>query len=449
MKSSQIRKEILVIAFPVMLQMIAEYILRFTDMAFIGNYVTEGLSALNNVLMPYFLFLSFLFALSKGVTILIAQGIGAGCNRRSVRYAENAMLFNTVISLAYFLFWFFFATFVLKTVGARGTILEMGVSYLAVSKYQFLFFGVVLTARSIFEGTGKTYPILAATIVSVAVNIFLDWMMIFGNLGFPEMGIKGAALATVSAQVSGAAVLLGFLASGRFLPVRLLAILRPRFKIYWKSFKLGFPSGLEFMIWTLGQVLIIRMLNSFDPMAAGVYGVFSLLLGLSLYIYIGIGIASLNLVGKATGAGNWNAGLRAGNMTMRFALYICLVSALLFVLFPGRILQVFTSDSSFISSYSYLLYICALIIFPRAINVVGGNAIRGTGNTRWMLFTQIPGTVIIVFLVWLFLFILKTGIVGLFWALLIDESWRALVNYLKFIFSIKSRARLVEVNSAT
>ena len=83
------------------------------------------------------------------------------------------------------------------------------------------------------------------------------------------------------------------------------------------------------------------------------------------------------------------------------------------------------------------MFIMAITTFPTAFNVVGANAIRGTGNTMWMVITQIPGTILIVLMAALFIFVFKLGLVGLLIAIFIDELWRGVINYMYPLFCKK------------
>ncbi|OHD34543.1 MAG: hypothetical protein A2086_09540, partial [Spirochaetes bacterium GWD1_27_9] len=333
----------------------------------------------------------------------------------------------------YFLVLFFFAKNIISLVGAKSEILDMGTNYIQIISFQFLFFGFVMSANSVFEGKGITYPIMIASILKTILNIILDYLLIFGHFGFPELGLKGAAIATLISQFIACVVLLIFVFNNRseFI-LRLTGIIRTNLKIYLKSFKLGVPAGLDFVLWVFGQNILILMLNKLNPLFSGFYGVFSLILSLSLNLYLGISVAAMNLVGKSTGANKPKDALMYGNYCMFYSLFICLLVAVAFVIFPKNILSLFMKEATHIDNLYSNLYIMAIILFPTALNVVGGNAIRGTGNTMWMVWTQIPGTIFVVGFSYLFVFVLNMGITGVLIAVLLDELLRGIANYIKF-----------------
>lgn len=428
---------ILSIALPIMVQSLVQYALVFTDTAFIGHYQEEGLSAISNTIAPYFMLQSFFFALSQGATILIAQNIGAGRPDKSGRYAEVSLFVHVLVSFLYLLFWQSMGSTVVYLMGARGVVAELATSYIETMAFNYLFLGVGMTLAAVFEGVGKTYPIMVAAIVRCLLNVVLDWIMIFGNFGFPEMGIRGAALATVISEGVGMAVGLLYFLKLKLLPISFKGIFTPSWKFYREVLRVGLPVGLEYSLWTAGQVGIIAMLNRISALAAGHFSVLNLIMEFSVNIYIGIGIAAMNLVGTATGARDPVFARQAAQRAILISQGICVAVAILYISLPEFIVGVFITDPGSAAGLTPIIWVLALTIFPKALNVVAGSSIRGTGDTRWMFYTQIAGTIMVLAAAAFFLFGLEWGIRGMMFAVLADEGLRAIINYLRFHRSSK------------
>ena len=115
--------KISIIAIPVTLESVAEYVLVFTDMAFVGRYQTVGLAAINNALMPFFTLMSLYFAIAQGATILMTQRLGGKKASHARRVAETAFFYNTLLALLYGVFWLLAGRKILELVGAKGDIL--------------------------------------------------------------------------------------------------------------------------------------------------------------------------------------------------------------------------------------------------------------------------------------------------------------------------------------
>src|SRR5512137_2993049 len=124
MTTREILRRIFIIAIPASVQFLVNYLQISTDMAFVGHYSTDGLSAIQNARVPYFLLMSFFLSLNNGTNILVAQALGAKRPRRARRIAEVALFYNQIISFAYLGFWLLFGRTVLVLIGAKGNILE-------------------------------------------------------------------------------------------------------------------------------------------------------------------------------------------------------------------------------------------------------------------------------------------------------------------------------------
>lgn len=284
---------------------------------------------------------------------------------------------------------------------------------------------------------------MITTVIRVILNILLDYLLIFGNLGFPQLGVTGAAWATViSVTISNIILFAALLRSG-VLPINIHGILHPLKGIYPEVLRFGLQTGAEFLLWSCAQVAMLRMLNTIDNLGAGLYGILNTLLNLSVNLYLGIGIAATTLVGKATGATDHHRAFRTGNICAVWALVLCAVVGTVYWSIPVRIMHIFTSDESVIKTLASLLGIVALVSFPKAINIVIGNAIRGTGDPRWMLITQSIGTVLIISFAAYLLFIRHLGVAALVWANFGDELWRALVNYSRFYFHGRKKIAVI------
>lgn len=430
-------KRIFSIAIPVILQSMAFYIMTFINSAFIGHYDINGLSAINNVMFPFMMLFTLLIALSQGTTVLIAHAIGAKDTAAAVKIAESSMFYTQIISFAYCLFWLFFGKTVLLLMGVSGGILASGTTYMQVFSLVFLTGGLNIAAGAIFQGIGKTGPIMTNTILRAILNIALDYCLIFGNFGMPRLGLTGAAVASVISSTICSLLLVKAAFSNGYLPITIRGVLRPQKGVYKKVFIFGAQAGLEFMLWTGAQVALLRMLNMCDQISAGLYGILNTLISLSFNLYVGVGTAAMTLVGHSCGANRKNEVFRIGNICVGYSLVLCILVSLFFSLAPTLIIGIFSNDQSVVARLVNLMPLIVIILFPKAVNVVIGNAIRGTGDVRWMLLTQIAGTIIIVSLSALFVLKMQLGLIGLMYANVFDEGWRAVVNYIRFF--VKAR----------
>jgi putative MATE family efflux protein len=408
-------------------------------MAFLGNYNIQYLSAVGNVLYPYTIMISFLTALSAGATVMISHNIGAKSLIAAKRYSEVSFFYNIAISTPFFLILFLMPQLLMTWMGASQQITEYSSLFMKSLSFSVLFIGVELSIAAILQGVGRTKAIMYTAIISTLANIFFDWVLIYGNLGFPELGIKGAAIATSLANFTGMVYMIVYFASTNKLPFKpgLRGIFKPRWKVQKENIRVGLPYGLEAMFWSFGQIIIIRMVNEIDDYSAGLYLLITRIQAVTFFIYLGIAKATMILVGQEIGSGNPKRATQIAYMSLKYSLILCVVASLTFISIPRQILSIFSNEENLISGAVVFLYIVAITIFPVTINVVIGNAIRGMKDTKWMFYTQSFGTTFTIVVSAIMLFVFHLNLTGVFITVLLDESIRAALNYRRFYSSIQ------------
>ncbi|MBN1598706.1 MAG: MATE family efflux transporter [Bacteroidales bacterium] len=434
MTKKSIAHDILVIASPIIVQNLVQYIQLQVDMAMLGRYNLHFLSAIGNVLFPYTIMYAFLAAISTGATVLIAHTIGAGALKSARRYSEVSFFYNALIAIPMFAILYFFAVAIMRGMGTSPDIVQYGSIYMRVLAFSFLSFSIELSVVAILIGMGKTKAIMQAAIIRTIVNIALDWTLIYGNLGFPEAGIKGAALATTISNFSAAFYLVIYYLADKKLSIKptLYGIFKPKWSIEINSIKIGLPYGLEAMLWSFGQLILIRLINIIDPYAAGSYVLIARIQAITFFFYVGLARGTLTLVGQSMGAGKRKEAIHTGMVSLYMSLIICVIAAVLFTTIPDKILSIFTTEHDLISRLQPLMFIIAINVFPVSVNVVIGNAIRGMKDTLWMFYTQSFGTLFVIGMSSLMLFVFQYKLTGIFITILTDEIVRSVLNFWRF-----------------
>ncbi len=427
-------KQIFKIAIPLIFQQLSSQLQVWVDRAMLGHVDPQYFSAVGNVLVSYYAVTAIITAICGGTTILIAQNIGAKNELQSKNYAECSFLGNSIFPLLGFLFFFFASNYMFKLMGVQSPIIEYSTSYIKIIAFTLLILGPVSTSVSIMQGIGITKIIMLSGIISNVLNILLDWVLIFGKFGFQQMNIEGAALASVISNFATMPIIIGYVFLNKNIPFKIN--IKKTFAFNWSLYKnvlkIGFPSGLEFMLWNVGSLFVISFLNRLDIMATGIYTLVFSIETLPLFLYMGFANAALTLVGHKTGANDHRQAIGVGFRCQRFSLFICAIMAMLFFIFSKGILKLFTNDMSLIEyAYPFLMFV-SITIFPKSINNVIGLGIRGMGDTKWMLYGQIFGTVLVIILSYVLIFTANLGLWGIFITLLVDETVRGIINLLRF-----------------
>lgn len=426
---------LLVLAVPLILSQVINQLQMLVDRIFLGHADKLYMSVLGNSSSPLWTTMSVCFSIATGASILISQSVGAKNTSAAEEYSGSLLKYHNIVPLALFFLWFFAATPIFRLMGVSDTLLPLCVDYVRYCAPIFLLIGLGASTTVIFQTSNHTKHLAVWSVLRSAANIFLDWVLIFGNLGFPEMGVKGAALGTTIAEYIGGVYIIAAYIKSRKLPTRpsFDNLKKARFKSYLHSARLGINTALEDFCWNFGNLAIIRILNSINELAAGIYSIVFGVEVLAVVVIGSLGSASLTLTSEATGRRD---GKQFKGVCICAYSICCVISAFMVAasfLIPEKIISIFTNDESIISTSGlYLLLIC-INLFGKAANIIIGNGIRGSGDTKWMFFTQVFGTIFVISIACLFVYRFHFGITGVFLAILTDEFVRGIINFLKYL----------------
>ena len=432
---SEYKNKLVKIFVPIMLSNLIAQIQMFIDRIFLGRMNILYMSAVGNATAPVWTTMSFVFSLSMGASILISQSVGEKDIEKAKDYAASMIKFHNVIPVLLFFFWMFLSPLVFRLMGVSENVMDFCVKYTRIYSPVFLIVGLYASYSVVFQTSNYTKPLVAYGIIRTVVNIFLDYVLIFGKLGFPRMEIAGAALGTTIAEYLGAVYLLFVTIKKKknfFTSPGLKRILQAKITPYFRSVKLGVNAALEDLLWNAGNLCIIRILNTINETAAGIYSMVFTVEIIFVVVIGAIGSGTLTLTGEATGAKDNKLYRDVVKTSIKWSFLVAAFALIFVSIFPRFTLSLFTTDKEVIEMSVIFIILVAANLFGKSGNIVIGSGIRGYGDTKWMLFTQVLGTVGVVGLASLFVFVFKLGILGVFIAVLVDEAARAVINFIRF-----------------
>lgn len=423
-------RKILVIAIPIMLSNLISQLQMLIDRIFIGRLSLESMSAVGNATTPMWTTMSLIFALTTGATILVSQAYGANELGRAGDLLSSLFKYNNVMGILLFLFWLLCPQTAFHLMGVDESIIGMSIDYARFFSPIFILTGIGASVSCMLEVSQKTQIMICYGVSRSVTNVFLDWAMIFGHLGFPAMGVKGAALATTIAEFLGDLIVLIYVLRAKELVLKpsFVSIIKAKFMPYLETIKYGAPAACEDFAWNLGNLYLIAMLNKVSVEAAGIH---SIVFGVELIAVVlvgSIGTATLTLSGFETGKksvrGVWDVVMCSAYLSWG----ICAFNLILFLLFPQKILGMFTTDKAVLASALLYLFVVGIDLFPKSGNIIYGSGIKGYGEPSWMLKTQLFGTVFVIAASTFAVMGLHMGIVGIFVIVVIDETLRFILN---------------------
>jgi MATE family multidrug resistance protein len=389
--------ELLVIALPMVVSSACETMMIFVDRLFLAQLGPQYMSAAMGGGLTCFMFMTFFLGLTGYGNALVAQNLGAG-RKDLCALAATQGLIVAVLAWPVVLACVPVGELMFRLSNVAPEQLAPQIEY-----YRILMMGAGLgllrsAMSAFFSGIGRTRPVMVSATVAMAVNLSMNYVLIFGRFGFPALGIRGAAIGTICGSFAGLVVLaivyVGKRNRAEFGIVKGLRFDRGLMKKLWLF---GSPSGAEFMLNILAFNLIVLSFHSYGvDVAAAITITFSWNM-VSFIPLLGVGIGVMSLVGRYMGAGKPDVAHRVAISGLKLATLYSLVCLTAFGLFPELLVSVFSPDESvkdfagIVPLAVFMLRLVAVYVFADAVSNIFGSALRGAGDTFWTMVISVVG----------------------------------------------------------
>ena len=402
MKTSISTKEIWRIAVPIMIGNLAQTLITFTDTAFLGHLGKVELGASMMAGMYYFVFTTMAMGLAIGIQIIIARRFGEKQYDKIGSIFQHGfasiLLFGLLLFLIMKLFSGSILDFILKS-DARYT---GAMEYISVRQFGIVFVCMNYLFRSLYTGLSNTKVITYTTILMASINIVLDYCMIFGKFHFPAMGIAGAALASMIAEITASVFF--FFYTYITLRKREFELFKPHgfdkaltINIFKTSTPTMFQKLFSFSAWFVFFIMVEKMANDALEVASIARSVYMI-----LFIPVfGFLCTSNTLTSRIIGAGHADEVLRLVFKIVFNCVLCCIPLILVCAIFPGTVTGIYTDDIDFANAAIPSVYvICGAIIF-QAVGAVTFESVSGTGKTNAALWLEFGILIIYIAYIWL------------------------------------------------
>jgi MATE family multidrug resistance protein len=383
-------KRMLAIALPMIVSQASETVMLFMNRWFVSHLGADHIPASMIGGLTQYVFTSFFMGITGYVNALAAQYFGA---RREGRCVEAA-------SQGFWLCLAFYPLLLLLIPAGRQLFVWAGHGpaqvALEFSYYRILMAGSILfliqsVLTGYFVGMGKTRMVMIANTLGILVNVPMNWSLVLGNFGFPKMGIEGAAIGTLCGTFFIVLILLfSYLFGSGYREHGGLRAWRPQADLLSKLLRFGLPAGAESFINVFAFNVFVLLMDSYGPrVAAAVTITFNYDL-VSFIPMLGVGAAVTAMVGQCMGAGNPAGARKAAYLGLRVAWGYAGLMVLLFVTSAPYLVRFFArgfteADQAIIPLAETLLRLAAIYILADAAQVVFSGALRGAGDTRWVM----------------------------------------------------------------
>jgi putative MATE family efflux protein len=401
----------------------------------IGNLATAALAGVGISQQLILLTFSILLTFVVGSSIIIARYLGAGNTWKANHVLAQSLIVAIVLSIIIGLIYFFGGPLLFTVIREKEALAQYyGIQYITTVAWFTPLIVTNFVALGIMRGIGDTMWSMKINIGIQIVNLTLDALLIFGLFGFPRLETKGAGLAVGIAHSMGFFVTLYVLRKRKaslFLPF--MEITRPNFSTFKRLIKIGVPTTVEQMVWSIGQLVMSIYAGWLGIVVLATHQVFVRIQGVITMIFFGFGIGSMALVGRDLGAQQDRQARRTGMMTGVVGFFVAIVIFLILYFGAKYIISLFTDDMAVITLGNSLILIFALIQLPKGTNVVYSGSLRGSADLNWLMWLAVStafGYEIIGS--WLLAIPLGLGLVGIWIIQGVDEVTRFSLNYWRF-----------------
>ena len=340
------------VSIPIMISMLVQAMYNIVDSIFVSRFDPNGLTAVSLAFPFQMLMIALSTGMGTGINSLLSRRLGEKKPGEARRAAWNGLLIEALGSLLFILSGLFLAGTLMRLVVSdhlanAGSILHMGTDYLTVVTCWSMGLFLAIYFERLLQATGNTVFSMATQLTGAILNIILDPILIFGYLGFPQMGVTGAAVATVIGQWTSAVV--GFILNQwknreLRLDIRDFRVHRPDLS---DIIAVGLPSTVMQAIGSVMNLGMNAILSGFEQANAAL-NVMSVYFKLQSFIFMPVFGLSTGII--AILAYNYGARLkdriyRCIKVALLWAGAIMLAGTLVFMLFPGQLMSVFESDA--------------------------------------------------------------------------------------------------------
>lgn len=383
-------------AWPATVEAVLQMMIGIVTSAMIGQYSTVAVGAVSLSQRITRLAWGLFAAIGTGSTVMVARSIGAGNQQRANRFAEQAIALTAIlISIVTALLLLFPEQLVQFLYNRNGELdaelVEAAIGYVRLTAWGVPLMSVMQVLGALMRGAGNTkVPMVAATAVNICNAIF-SYLLIFGNLGAPALGLTGAGLSSNLAQLVGAIISILILFKGQ----DSLQVSFKGFRIISEDIKevlnIGIPAAAENLLMQFGQIALSGLVAGMGVVELAAHSQGIQAESISYMPSMGFSTAATALVGMSIGVGSVKLSERYVKILAKWNLMLTTLTASLLIFFPRWVFSLLSSDEAVIELGAIYLVMMGFCQFPQQLSGVINGCLRGGGDTKATMFNSIIG----------------------------------------------------------
>lgn len=391
-QSKELYGDIVRIAWPSFIELMLTQLASMVDQMMVGSIGgaentlmgAQALSAVGLTTQPKFLLMTAFMAMNTGVTALVARYKGLGDQKKANLVVRQGLMFT------------FLATIILSILGivfARPMVIFMGsteeqvtvwaTQYLQIQMAGFMTMALTSTITASLRGVGDSRSSMIYNLIANVINVFFNWMLIYGNLGMPEMGVVGASLATVIGQLVAFVIALCIILRGNgFLKLEMRLGFMPNKETLGNLVNIGIPAAIEQILMRIGIIIFTKTVTSLGTVAYATHNICMNIQALSFMTGQAFAVSATTLMGQSLGRRRPDMAQAYCSRTRRIGMFLAILIGVAFALFGGSIVSLYNKDPEIVRMGGRIMLFVAVLQPLQTSQFIIAGGLRGAGDTR-------------------------------------------------------------------
>lgn len=430
----QIVKDALNVAWPSVLESFFVNLAGVVDTIMVGSLGSYAIAAVGLTIQPKFLGLAIFLSMNVAVSAIVARRKGAEDRESANRVVRMALWITLLLTVIISTFFVIFASPIVALVGSQPDTHEYAVEYLQIIMGGLCFSTVSLVLNAAQRGAGNTRIAMVTNIISNVVNVIFNYLLIGGNFGFPALGIRGAAIATVIGTVCACVLsIVSVLHKNGFVYLRAVkSWIADKVSIR-SLLNVGSSAFVEQICFRIGFLLFSMTVAHLGTTELAAHQIGGNMMSMSFSFGDGFSVAAVTLIGQSLGRKRPDMAKLYGNVCQKCGLLCAVVISTFYFFFGKDIFLLYTSEQVILDYGVMIMRILSIMLFFQIEQVVQFGCLRGAGDTKFTAFVSlISVTCIRPGLSWLLCYPLGLGLMGAWLGTFGDQFVRFVMSFIRF-----------------
>lgn len=422
------------LALPAVAETMLASVIQTMDTIMVGVLGPAAIASVGITNQPRMIAMALFMALNIGITAICAHSKGEKRQDNARSCLKQGLVVSLLLGILVSALLFTFSFPLMKLAGANSEIIGDANTYFRIMMVGTLIQSMTLTITAAQRGVGNTKISFKINMTANLVNVFFNFCLINGNLGFPKLGVAGAAIASVIGLSVGLVMAISTLIpKTTYLHLSLKAHWKPDWRMLQRIWAIGSNAALEQLAMRVGFFLFARIVADLGTTNFATHQICMQLLNLGFTVGDGMSIAATALVGQNLGAKRPDLSILYGKCAQRIGICFSVVLFSLFFFLGGPLVSLFTNDLTVIQIGARLMRIAAIVQIFQVGQVIYSGCLRGAGDNRYVaLVMLITTTLLRPTISFLCVNILQFGIIGAWAAVAADQFLRFVLMAKRF-----------------